>query len=390
MSESLPSKPPLIVFSDDWGRHPSSCQHLIGKLLPDRQVIWVNTIGTRPPRLDWQTAKRVLEKLRQWTTLNEQVSNQENCEAQKTTRPTILSPKMWPSFKSRFGRSLNRRLLVRALKPVVESLSEPPIVVTTLPLVTDLVGQLNVKRWIYYCVDDFGEWPGYDGVTMRKLERDLVPKMDEIVAVSETIIAHLKDLGRDSHLLTHGVDPDFWQTPIEGVADEFAGLVGPFIVFWGVIDRRMDIDFVKHLSEHLTEGTIVLFGPQDNPDPLIFQLPRVVVKPAVPFHRLPVVAASASCLIMPYADLPVTRAMQPLKLKEYLATGKPAVVRGLPSTYGWASACDVCDTAERFTQAVNDRLREGILPTQPFARERLDEESWAGKARLLEKWIDGN
>ena len=151
----------------------------------------------------------------------------------------------------------------------------------------------------------------------------------------------------------------------------------------------MDVDLVRHLSENLTEGTIVLFGPQDHPDPLLFQLPRVVVKPPVPFARLPAIAASASVLIMPYADLPVTRSIQPLKLKEYLATGKPTVVRGLPSTYPWASACDVCDTAERFTTAVNDRLRDGILPSQPFARERLDVESWAGKARLFEKWIDG-
>ena len=302
---------------------------------------------------------------------------------------SIVSPKMCPSFKSRFGRALNKKLLVRSMRKVIKSLPEPPIVITTLPLVTDLVGQLPVKRWVYYCVDDFGEWPGYDGVTMRLLERELVPKVDEIVAVSDTLVLHLKELGRDSHLLTHGVDLGHWQQPITGVADEFAGLVAPFTVFWGVIDQRMDVDFVKHLSENLTKGTIVLFGPHDHPDPLLFQLPRVVVKPPVPFARLPAIAASASVLIMPYADLPVTRSIQPLKLKEYLATGKPTVVRGLPSTYQWASACDVCDTAERFTTAVNDRLRDGILPSQPFARERLDVESWAGKARLFEKWIDG-
>ena len=49
---------PLLVFSDDWGRHPSSCQHLVRHLLPRRRVTWVNTIGMRPPRLDLATAKR--------------------------------------------------------------------------------------------------------------------------------------------------------------------------------------------------------------------------------------------------------------------------------------------------------------------------------------------
>ena len=37
----------LLVFSDDWGRHPSSCQHLVRNLLDRYPVVSVNTIGTR-------------------------------------------------------------------------------------------------------------------------------------------------------------------------------------------------------------------------------------------------------------------------------------------------------------------------------------------------------
>ena len=46
----------LLIFSDDWGRHPSSCQHLTSRLLRrPAPVIWVNTIGTRAPRIDLAT-----------------------------------------------------------------------------------------------------------------------------------------------------------------------------------------------------------------------------------------------------------------------------------------------------------------------------------------------
>lgn len=265
---------------------------------------------------------------------------------------------------------------------------QPPIVISTLPLVTDLVGELPAAKWVYYCVDDFGVWPGYDGVTMRQLEREFVAKVDTIVAVSDTLVSHLKDLGRDSHVLTHGVDFGYWQYSAGDVPVEFQGLKPPYVVFWGVIDQRMDVEFVKEIAKAMTAGTVVLFGPQADPEPLLFRLPQVAVRPAVPFERLPALAAAASVLVMPYIDAPVTRAMQPLKLKEYLATGKPVVVRGLPSTYGWADACDVCDTAERFAQAVVDRLREGILPTQPIARERLSEEGWGAKAKKMEAWLD--
>ena len=46
--------------------------------------------------------------------------------------------------------------------------------------------------------------------------------------------------------------------------------------------------------------------------------------------RAPALAREAAVLIMPYADLPVTRAMQPLKLKEYLATDRPRRRRRSP------------------------------------------------------------
>ena len=57
---------PLLVFADDWGRHPSSCQHLIRRLRDDFRVLWVNSIGTRRVRADSLTFRRGLEKLRNW------------------------------------------------------------------------------------------------------------------------------------------------------------------------------------------------------------------------------------------------------------------------------------------------------------------------------------
>ena len=69
---------PLLVFSDDWGRHPSSCQHLIHHLLGDYSVTWVNTIGMRPPRFDLLTVKRGLEKLNGWIKPKDESSYQKN------------------------------------------------------------------------------------------------------------------------------------------------------------------------------------------------------------------------------------------------------------------------------------------------------------------------
>ncbi len=379
----IESSHPWLVFSDDWGRHPSSCQHLIRQLLPRHAVTWVNTIGTRPPRFDWSTAKRAMQKLRSWTTPKKSASTPKAEPA-----PVVLSPKMWPSFQSNFGRSTNRKLLLKALLPVIEAMPAKPNIITTLPIVADLVGELPANRWVYYCVDDFGVWPGYDGATMQKLERELVPKMDVLVAVSETLQTHLRQWNRESYLLTHGVDLDHWTRNVAEALPEVEALAKPLVVFWGVVDRRMDTAFLKALSESMTTCTILLVGPKEDPDPKLLQLKNIVHHSPLAFRQLPALARAANVLVMPYADIPATRAMQPLKLKEYLATGKPAVVRRLPSTESWADAVDVVDTPEQFANAVLRRLQTGLEETQQAARACLNSEGWADKAVQFERWVE--
>lgn len=382
MSET--ARPSLLVFADDWGRHPSSCQYLVRQLLERYSVAWVNTIGMRTPRLDWATLSRGVEKLRHWT------RREAKGAAPLPEHLRVVSPRMWPWCGTRFGRWLNRRLLRRQLAGVIAALPSPPIAVTTLPIVADLVGVLPVRRWVYYCVDDFSQWPGLDQRALARLEELLVARVDGCVAVSETLQGRLRGMGRESHLLTHGVEADFWRGQGRGAEPAaLAGLPRPLVVFWGLVDRRMDTGFLHRLAADLTQGTIVILGPREAHDPELFIPGKIVYVPPVPFDQLPLVAREASVLVMPYADLPVTRAMQPLKLKEYLATGRAVVVRDLPATRPLADCLDLADTAASFSAAVRKRLAEGVTAEQQQARGRLAGESWAAKARQFEQWARG-
>jgi len=375
---------PVIVFADDWGRHPSSAQHLIRRRPPGIRVEWINTIGTRPPRLDLRTVKRAAGKLRGWFGPKSTPSP----TVVEANAPQVHAPRMVPSFASGWSRRLNAKLLTKALLPLVESLPQPPIAVTTLPLIADLVGVLPVHRWVYYCVDDFSVWPGYDGATMAAMERDMAPKCDVAVAVGTTLQTHLKRFGHDAHLLTHGVDLEHWTQPTTALPAAIAALPKPLVLFWGVIDRRMDATWIRALSASLPAGTILFVGPQENPDPTWLKLPHVVVRPALPFAELPALARAADVLIMPYIDAPVTQAMQPLKMKEYLATGKPTVVRDLPAVRPWADALDSATTAEEFATLVIQRLIDGVPPTQIAARVRLEAEGWPAKSAQFFRWAD--
>jgi glycosyltransferase involved in cell wall biosynthesis len=148
----------------------------------------------------------------------------------------------------------------------------------------------------------------------------------------------------------------------------------------------MEPGFVQRLADDMGQGTIFLIGPAQDPDPALLAPRRVVACPPVALDELPAIGAAADVLIMPYRDIPVTRAIQPLKLKEYLAVGKPVVVRDLPATRPWADCLDAAESAEQFSSLVRARLAGGLPEDQRRARSRLADESWSAKAAQFEQW----
>jgi glycosyltransferase involved in cell wall biosynthesis len=376
------SKRPLIVFSDDWGRHPSSCQHLVSHLVEDFDVTWVNTIGTRLPALDRASVRRAFEKVREWT-------SRRPPDDSPADRVSVLSPIMWPTFRTSFARRVNRRLISQHLLRRVPDLSSSTML-TTVPVAADLVGKVPAARWIYYCVDDFSEWPGLDGKTLRSMEKDLIRSVDCVVAAGDRLADRIRALGRAPVVITHGVDLSLWS----GAASDaqrlpsLAGVDHPIVLFWGLIDARLDVEWLTALAQGMERGTIVLMGPEQNANPILKHAPRIVMTGPVPFCDLPAAAASADVLIMPYADLPVTRAMQPLKLKEYLATGKPVVVSPLPAVADWRECLDIADDAASFVRLVIHRLQSGTPIDHQLARQQLATETWKQKALKLRQLLE--
>ena len=375
----------IVIFSDDWGRHPSSCQHLARHWVGSYDVVWVNTIGMRPPRLDWITARRGGEKLLQW--FGPKSGSVDSELPRHEAAPKVIDAKMWPWMTHRWDRWLNRRLLSSQLTEILDG----SVVVTTVPVVADLPSITAAEKWIYYRVDDFAVWPGLDGKTMAGMENDLWQHVDAVVCASESLRETAASLVQPCHLMTHGVDRLFWQgEPLgHGVAIGDRPERGD-IVFWGVVDRRLDADLVLALADRLGDRSIILVGPTQNPDPRLHHHRSIRMIGPVPMDDLPGIARAASLLIMPYQDLPVTRAMQPLKFNEYLATQRPVVATRLPATDPWADAADLCETTEQFvacclrwidlSETAPTRLIETLAVQNEIRRERLADETWQNKA----------
>lgn len=352
----------LLVFADDWGRHPSSCQHLVRRLRDEYRVLWANTIGTRSPKADGFTLRRGIEKLNQWR----------RGLQQETPTMAVLDLPMLPRVGGRVAEAANRTLVGTRLRMALRQCGmSRPVVLTTLPFVANLVRSVPQSGLVYYCTDDFSHWPGAERESLLAAERETLAQADLVLAVSRALEERLKAAAPNSarvHYLLHGVDcAHFEQTQHAVSAAPVARLSGPRIGYFGLIYEKLDFELLTAVAKQWSTGSLVMIGPVDSCPDEFRRLPNVHLMGAQRYEDLPAWLAGLDVLLLPYVRDEMIRQSSPLKLRECLAAGKPTVSVDIAEVRRFAPHVRVASSRDEFVAAV----RQALEPqSASAARER--------------------
>lgn len=368
----------LIVFSDDWGGHPFSCQHIVQRLLPANRVLWVNSVGYRSIKLNLYDARRAVRKVASWF----------RPPAPGPAAPAglhVISPVFLPFGRQAWCRAANARSAVRAVRDAAARLGfRQPVVLTTLPTTGDFVGRLGARLVVYYCVDDVTLWPGVHGRLAEDLERRLLDRSDLVVATSARLQETRRNGRTPTRLLTHGVDIEHFRA----LRDRDEWPAGPPVIgYYGLVDERSDRDLLLELARRLPDARLRILGTwRVPPGPLAAQ-PNVEIPGAVPYAELPARLTDVRVLVLPYHNDELARSINPLKLKEYLATGIPVVATPLPEVLRLVPHVRVASGADDFVAAVREALAAppGVSPALAAL---LAGETWEQKARTFGGMIE--
>jgi hypothetical protein len=407
----------FVVFADDWGRHPSSCQHIFRRILPKAEVLWVNTVGLRTPRISLYDIKRSGEILSHWlkpggrgaepagdapgtaaatdpgaASASAMTGNGRPASATQAARqPKVARPVMLPFFHWAWADALNQRLIRRGVDAALEGFApgKRRVLVSTLPIIPGLFRDGPWARKVYYCVDDFTTWPGVSGDTMRRLEERTLPHCDVMIATSTGLLETRGPKVPRAHLLTHGVDGAHFRRALSAAPHpSLADLPRPVLGLFGSFDARVDGEILRDLARRHAGGTVVVMGPVDRDLSEFASCPNIRFLGPVPYAELPERIAALDVLVLPYVVDASTDKINPLKLKEYLATGKPVVTSPLPEARRLSDFCLVAGK-EEFPVAVEQALRESAVRGRSPAKaleDFLASESWEGKAERFCAW----
>lgn len=375
------SLPPLMVFADDWGRHPSSCQHLVRRLQNDFRILWVNSIGTRTVQASSFTVRRMVEKLNNWRRGLQQVADQ----------MWVLDVPMLPAVGSPLVRGVNERLIAWRLNRVLRQLQmTEPVVLTTLPYVLWMLADVPRHALIYNVTDDYSQWPHADRAALLAADREMATAADLVLPCSRALLASYAAAPRCEYF-PHGVDySHFAETQhVREIPPALAALPGPRIGFFGLIYEKLDFELLTRVARRFPQASLVMLGPVDYCPREFESLANVHFLGKQPYEQLPRWLAGLDVLLLPYKSTDaMIQQSNPLKARECLASGKPTVSIDLPEVRLLLPHVRIGATAEEFLAQIEAALDEPADSPAVAARQAaVADDRWERRAEQLREAI---
>lgn len=362
----------IVCFASGWDFHPTSKHHVMRHLSRENHVIWVNWHCSRRPTLGMDDLKSIALRLRQIR----------RGPTRAADSITVLTPWQVPLPESPWARGLNRLLVGRAVRRILDPLPSRPVQLWSFaPDVVDFVGQFNEEAVVYYCVDAFGEFSGYNRDWIEQREHELIDRSDVVITTSAPLYAARRPLHPNVHLVEHGVDHQHLSralSPEVAIPPELARLPRPIYGFVGMVADWVDVPLVVELARLRPEASVVMIGPRsaawrEKTIPSVRNLHWLGPRDHT---SLPAYLKAFDVGLIPFRQMPLTHNANPIKLYEYLAAGVPTVSTSLPAVRPVPGSVWLADDAAG-TAAACDHAARHNRPEERAARSQLMlSESW--------------
>jgi glycosyltransferase involved in cell wall biosynthesis len=312
----------ILCFSHDWTGDPLSKTHLMRVLSRDNRILWINAIANRMPTTSSKDLSRIYKKLKSFT------------EPIKEVEPNIfvMNPLAIPAYGSNAIVSFNQKFLISQVKKAMKKLGMSNVINMVFnPAAGMIAGKLGETEQIYYCVD---EYTAFTGVTdgLRVIEEDLFRKSDLVVVSAETLLEKKKDFNKNMFLIRHGVDFKHFRKALDDslkIPDEIANLPKPIIGFHGLLADWVDFELIKKIADHYKNGSVVLIGKitvdGEKKVKILNDIPNIHFLGRKPYEELPNFCKGFDVALNPFVTNELTKHVNPLKVREYLAAGLQVV-----------------------------------------------------------------
>jgi glycosyltransferase involved in cell wall biosynthesis len=367
----------IVCFANDWEGDPLSKTHLMRLLARENRVLWVNSLGNRPPRASGYDAQRVVKKLRA------------AARGLRQVEPNIhvLAPLYLPAYGTEAVRSVNRLVIrYQVLRAMRQLGIRRPVTWAFLPAAAAVAGTLDEDLVLYHVVDEFSAFSDASA-HVGELERRLLARADLVIASSERLLASKSRVNPRTVLVRHGVDHAHFARALDAatpVPADLARLPRPVIGFIGLLADWIDLELVRAVADANPCASVVLIGAAVTPLAALRGAPNVHVLGRRPYVELPGYCRGFDVALTPFRVNELALAANPLKAREYVAAGLPNVCTDLPELRA-IPGCRVARTRDEFLGEVRLALADGG-PSRARS-ELVRGEAWEARLDVIRRHV---
>lgn len=384
----------IICFAgeDWWYHHPHSKNHIMRRLArAGNRVVFVNSISMGLPDIKSPDfIGKIRRKLKSFAKFVRRADD----------GIIVVTPLVTPFYSSRLGRALNKFLLVTQFKLLRVAFNlRNPVLWIAIPTAGEIIGQLNESALIYQVSDK------YDANKMdHATSGSLISEMHMALLQSADLVYYSgrklfeEDISANPHikvkakLLEQAVDFEhFASATSQGwqEAEDIAGVPHPRLGYFGAIESwLLDQEMIRYISRKHPDWHWVLLGLKavklDIED-----LPNVHYLGAKPYTEMPRYAASFDVCVLPWViDNQFVSYGSAIKVREYLATGKPVVITPLYEYESWDAILRISRGYDDFIAHLEDALSHDDENKKSARQESVKGSTWDVRTEMVSRDIE--
>jgi glycosyltransferase involved in cell wall biosynthesis len=309
-----------------------------------------------------------------------------------TTRPLRLGLERY-----RWGRRINQWITRNHILRLAKNLGlKRPVLWLNPHYAIHLVGHCDESCVIYDITDD---WISSDQAPpMRRLtekqDATACAIADATIVCSQKLYDMKAPLSSNLHLIPNGVDAEHYAGVLDGELERLETTQEwkkPVFGYTGTIHPdRVDVDLLVMLAAAIPQATFALVGPNMLPAENLARLARcsnIRFTGAVPYADIPRYMSTFDVCITPHRVTPFTESLNPIKLWEYLAAGKPIVSTDVAGFRDYPQHVAVARNANEFAAALQAGLCEDPAKGQS-RRAEARKHSWSDRVDKIEAVIE--
>lgn len=258
------------------------------------------------------------------------------------------------------------------------------------PMFVEFIGALNEKLFVFDAVDNWAHHEAYCKIMPKNLiQRNygiISGRADLIFTVSNALSNYFKKLGRksDLHWIPNGVDYNHINNKaltsrIVKIGQGDKKIIG----YIGTIENRLDFELLDKIADFHDDKEIIMIGP-------IWKCAKKSVRNLqkrknitfigpISYQNIPAYLARVDVAIIPHRSNEFVRSMNPMKLYDYLAAGKPVVSTPHESLSAFKELVYAANSGDEFCALINKALRENSLAMEKARRDAVKPYDWQSR-----------